>query len=111
LGVLIIGNLNPVRAKICDTLEASAHTSAVKRLTAIEQESAVAEHPLAPIAGVCGFGVLHMTQIEYLSLVDCTGRQIRADKRGAIEGPVPAALRRCGAWAIARKTGPAKCWR
>ena len=33
-----------------------------------------------------------MTQAEYLILVDHTGRQIRADKRGAIEGPVPAVL-------------------
>ena len=77
-------------------LEASAHTSAVKRLTAIEQESTAAELPLALIAGLRGFGVLRMTQIEYLRLVDYTGRQIRADKRGAIEGPVPAVLRRMG---------------
>ncbi len=37
-----------------------------------------------------------MTQAEYLSLVDYTGREIRADKRGAIEGPAPAALARLG---------------
>ncbi len=37
-----------------------------------------------------------MTQAEYLNLVDYTGRQIRADKRGAIEGPAPAALVRMG---------------
>ena len=40
--------------------------------------------------------VLQMTQAEYLSLVDYTGRQIRADKRGAIEDPAPAALARLG---------------
>ena len=96
LAAMAYVDLNPVRAKICDTLELSAYTSAVKRLTAIEQESAVAEHPLAPIAGLRGYGVLHMTQIEYLSLLDYTGRQIRADKRGAIEGPAPAVLRRMG---------------
>ena len=96
LAAMAYVDLNPVRAKLCDTLEASAHTSAVKRLTAIEQESTAAELPLAPIAGLRGFGVLRMTQIEYLRLVDYTGRQIRADKRGAIEGPVPAVLRRMG---------------
>jgi hypothetical protein len=37
-----------------------------------------------------------MTQAEYLSLVDYTGRQIRAGKSGAIEGPAPAALARLG---------------
>jgi REP element-mobilizing transposase RayT len=96
LAAMAYVDLNPVRARICDTLEASAYTSAVKRLSAIEQEPAVAEQPLAPIAGVRGFGVLRMTQAEYLALVDYTGRQIRADKRGAIEGPAPAVLERLG---------------
>ena len=85
-----------MRAKICDTLEASAHTSARQRLTEIEQESAAGGLPLAPLAGIRGLSVLRMTQAEYLSLVDYTGRQIRADKRGAIEGPPPAALARLG---------------
>jgi REP element-mobilizing transposase RayT len=89
-------DLNPVRAKICDSLEASVHTSARQRLTEIEQESAAADRPLAPIAGIRGMCVLRMTQAEYLSLVAYTGRQIRADKRGTIEGPAPAALARLG---------------
>ncbi len=33
-------DLNPVRARICDTLEASLHTSARARLAEIEQEPA-----------------------------------------------------------------------
>ena len=37
-----------------------------------------------------------MTQAEYLSLVDYTGRQIRPDKRGTIDGPGPTALERLG---------------
>ena len=89
-------DLNPVRAKICDTLEASVHTSARVRLTEIEQESSAANRPLAPIAGIRGLSVLRMAQGEYLSLVDYTGRQIRADKRGAVEGPAPVALARLG---------------
>jgi hypothetical protein len=96
LAAMAYVDLNPVRAKICDTLEASVHTSARHRLTEIEQESAAADRPLAPIAGIRGLCVLQMTQAEYLSLVDYTGRQIRADKRGAIEGPAPAALARLG---------------
>ncbi len=89
-------DLNPVRAKICDTLEASAHTSARVRLTEIEREPAAAERPLEPVAGIRGLCVLPMTQAEYLSLVDYTGRQIRADKRGTLEGQAPAALARLG---------------
>jgi hypothetical protein len=37
-----------------------------------------------------------MSQAEYLGLVDCAGRQIRADKRGAIAGPQPAVIARLG---------------
>ena len=96
LAAMAYVDLNPVRAKICDTLEASVHTSARVRLTEIEQESSAANRPLAPIAGIRGLSVLRMTQGEYLSLVDYTGRQIRADKRGAIEGAPPAALVRLG---------------
>ena len=96
LAAMAYVDLNPVRAKICDTLEASVHTSARQRLTEIEQESAAADRPLVPIAGIRGMCVLQMTQAEYLSLIDYTGRQIRADKRGAIEGPAPAALARLG---------------
>jgi REP element-mobilizing transposase RayT len=89
-------DLNPVRAKICDTLEASTHTSARERLTEIEQNPAKAGESLAPIAGIRGFSVLPLSQVEYLNLVDYTGRQIRTDKRGAIEGPAPTVLRQMG---------------
>jgi hypothetical protein len=89
-------DLNPVRARICDTLEASAHTSARVRLSEIEQKPSAAARPLAPIAGIRGLSVLLMSQAEYLGLVDYTGRQIRADKRGAIEGASPASLVRLG---------------
>ena len=96
LAAMAYVDLNPVRARICDTLEASVHTSARERLSAIESDATAAEKPLAPIAGVRGFGVLRMTQAEYLILVDYTGRQIRADKRGAIEGPAASVLGRLG---------------
>jgi REP element-mobilizing transposase RayT len=96
LAAMAYVDLNPVRAKICDTLEASAHTSARQRLSEIEQEPAAADRPLAPMAGIRGMCVLRMTQAEYLSLLDYTGRQIRTNKRGTIEGPVPAALARLG---------------
>jgi hypothetical protein len=40
--------------------------------------------------------VLRMIQAEYLGLVDHTGRQIHAGKRGAITGPASMALSRLG---------------
>jgi REP element-mobilizing transposase RayT len=96
LAAMAYVDLNPVRARICDTLEASAHTGARVRLNEIEQESAAAGRPLAPIAGIRGLSFLQMTQGEYLTLVAYTGREIGADKRGAIEGTAPAALVRLG---------------
>jgi hypothetical protein len=96
LAAMAYVDLNPVRAKLCDTLAACAHTSARERLSAIEKKPVTAEQPLAPIAGLRGFAVLHLSQFEYLQLVDYTGRQIRADKRGAIDGPPPAVLGRMG---------------
>ena len=65
-------------------------------MTEIAVKSPAGSRPLGPIAGLRGFGVLSMSQADYLVLVDCTGRQIRPDKRGAITGPPPAAQRRLG---------------
>ena len=70
-------DLNPVRAKICDSLEDSAHTSARTRLEAIEKDQRQADQPLAPVLGLRGFGVLMLQLRDYLELVDHTGRQIR----------------------------------
>jgi len=96
LAAMAYVDLNPLRAKLCDTLEASKHTSARKRLDEIAQTPALAEAKLAPIAGQRGRCVLALTEIEYLQMVDYTGRQIRADKRGAIAGPPPAILKHLG---------------
>ncbi len=89
-------DLNPVRAGMCDTLDASHHTSARQRITEIEAAPASAGHALAPVLGIRGLSVLRMSQAEYLGLVDSSGRQIRADKRGAIVGPAPAVVTRLG---------------
>jgi REP element-mobilizing transposase RayT len=92
LSAMAYVDLNPVRAKLCDSLDASHHTSAKQRIAAIEEVPATATNALAPIAGLRGFGVFRINQAEYLALVDYTGRQIRPDKRGAITGPPPAIL-------------------
>jgi len=62
LAAMAYVDLNPVRAKLCDSLEASDHTSAKQRIAAIEKTPAAATIPLAPIAGLRGFGVLRMSQ-------------------------------------------------
>ncbi len=94
LSAMAYVDLNPVRAKLCDSLDASHHTSAKRRIAAIEKQPKIADQSLSPIAGLRGFCVLSISQSEYLALVDYTGRQIRPDKRGVITGPPPAALGR-----------------
>ena len=94
LSAMAYVDLNPVRAKLCDSLADSHHTSAMRRIAAIEKKPAVGAQPLAPIVGLRGYCVLSISQSEYLALVDYTGRQIRPDKRGAITGPPPAVLGR-----------------
>jgi len=96
LAAMAYVDLNPLRAKLCDTQEAAKHTSARKRLDEIAQTPALAEAKLAPIAGQRGRCVFALAQIEYLQMVDYTGRQVRADKRVAIAGPPPAILKRLG---------------
>jgi hypothetical protein len=96
LSAMAYVDLNPVRAGICDSLEDSAHTSAKARLDSIEKNQRQIDQPLAPVLGLRGFGVLALKQRDYLELVDHTGRQIHAGKRGVITGPPPAALTRIG---------------
>ena len=96
LSAMTYVDLNPVRAKICDSLEESVHTSARARLDSIEKDRHQADQPLAPVLGLSGFGVLTLKQRDYLELVDHTGRQIHPGKRGAITGLPPAALASIG---------------
>ena len=96
LSAMTYVDLNPVRAKICDSLDDSAHTSARKRLDAIEKDRRQADQPLAPVLGLREFGVLTMKQCDSLELVDHPGRQIHPGKRGVVSGPPPVTLSRMG---------------
>ena len=77
LSAMAYVDLNPVRAKICDSLEASEHTSARARIDVISKNRQEADCALGPVLGLPGFGVQKMSQADYLELVDHTGRQIR----------------------------------
>ena len=96
LAAMAYVDLNPIRAKVCDSLDESHYTSAKQRIKEISDKCSAADCPLAPISGLRGFGVMSMTQADYLVLVDFTGRQVRPVKRGAVTGPPPAALRALG---------------
>jgi REP element-mobilizing transposase RayT len=83
-------DLNPVRAGICDTLEASEHTSIKQRLE--HPPEPCEEHdensqPLAPVTGLRGAIRLSISHKQYIDLVEWTGRHTRPDKRGRLKSP------------------------
>ncbi len=112
-------DLNPVRAGMAETPEASDHTSIRERITgALNLADAIAETiedqslrhfdlPLKPLLNFEGNTVeaeqegLLFSLDDYLELVDTTGRIIREDKRGAIPLHLPLILDRLD---IDRKT-------
>ncbi|MEC4728497.1 transposase [Shewanella sp. D64] len=78
-------DLNPIRAKMAETPEGSAHTSIKRRVkSAIKGEQ---PKSLLPFVGNESNNMpkgLMFNVKDYLTLVDETGRIIRHDKRGAI---------------------------
>lgn len=96
-------DLNPVRAHIAATPEDSAHTSIKQRVEAARSEGRVEgvlnKQPTS-LQRFAGNPRLNMPQglpfrlTDYLALVDWTGRQIRDDKRGAIDEDLPCILTR-----------------
>ncbi|MDF2176843.1 transposase [Aliiglaciecola sp. CAU 1673] len=91
-------DLNPLRAKMADTPEASAHTSICQRAVRAKQRKAQPQE-LAHFVGnprqVMPKGLPFRLR-DYLELVDQTGRCIRENKRGYIEGSQSPILQRLG---------------
>jgi len=86
-------DLNPIRARIAADLATSTHTSAQRRLAGREVSS---QCPLEPVAGSARAILMPLGLVEYLVLVDWTGRLQRPDKRGAIAVDAPSVLTRLG---------------
>ena len=96
-------DLNPVRAGIAKTPQQSDHTSVKVRCNAAKSEGRVtgviAKQP-KQLQRFVGDPRNDMPQglpfrlIDYLELVDWTGRQIRDDKRGTIDEALPGILTR-----------------
>ena len=97
-------DLNPVRAAIAETPESSDYTSVKQR--ALRATSAHSPNqPLQQVPGLLPFAGnprepmptgIPMRLTDYLELLDWTGRQIRDDKRGAIDSAEPPILARLG---------------
>jgi REP element-mobilizing transposase RayT len=89
-------DLNPIRAGIAENLESSAHTSAVKRIAAIQSNADVASQSLAAINASLSPEFLPITTQDYFDLIDWTARLTRPDRRGHIEATEPPILRKLG---------------
>jgi REP element-mobilizing transposase RayT len=96
-------DLNPIRAKIAKSPEASLHTSVKRRIEAARSKGRVtdvlAKQPkqLQPFAGNPSQDMspgLPFRLTDYLELVDWTGRQIRDTNRGQIDSQAPPILQR-----------------
>jgi len=80
-------DLNPVRAAVAKTPETSEHTSVKARIGCRD-------------AGLLGFtdqdGPIPLRRMEYLELVDWSGRQVRSGKQGKVPGDLPPIIDRLG---------------
>lgn len=89
-------DLNPVRAKLAATPETSDHTSIKKRVNQLK----TGKYQLNQLAKFVGNPRKNMPKglpfqlKDYLELVDWTGRQLRENKRGAIDTRFPPILER-----------------
>jgi REP element-mobilizing transposase RayT len=90
-------DLNPVRAKMAGTPEASDYTSIRQRILHRHNDRATQPRQLHPFAGNPREDLpagLPFRLNDYLELVDWTGRQLRDGKRGAIPQTLPPILER-----------------
>ena len=99
---MVYVDLNPIRAKMATTPEASKHTSVQRRIEKARQTQSpqvIEQQPkhLLPFAGNPRNDMpagLPFRLNDYLELVDWSGRILREDKKGAIPGELPAVLQR-----------------
>ena len=111
LSAMVYVDLNPVRAGVVKAPEAAEHVSIRRRFEAVRRAA-----PGALLLPVLGSGpALAVSEREYLTLVDETGRAVRDDKPGAIPRSLPAIVGRLGlserAW-LRQVQGTESCyWR
>ncbi|MEZ8081183.1 transposase [Enterovibrio norvegicus] len=91
-------DLNPVRAAIAEAPETSDYTSVKARIDAIEsnQKSLAGLFPFAGNPRESMPDGIPFRLMDYLALVDWTGRQERDDKHGHIDNALPSLLERLG---------------
>jgi len=103
LTAMVYVDLNPIRAGIAEVPEASEFTSIHARLeawkmTTDQQQSEATRKPVPLLAfkgdATVGCPVIPFLFVDYLELVDWTGRERRIGKGGAIDEKIPGIIRR-----------------
>ncbi|MFK0570240.1 transposase, partial [Endozoicomonas sp.] len=93
-------DLNPIRAKMADTPEASDYTSIQQRLASLAENHTYKKTglPLKPLRlpGQNPDKAIPFSRQHYVELVNWSGRILIPGKRGAISGNTPAILSRLG---------------
>ena len=82
-------DINPIRAKVADSVTTSKHTSIRIRGKAVRGNLKAAAQPLKPLLGCQSYNLPTLTEGEYIDLVDYTGRQVYPGKRGVIRKANP----------------------
>jgi hypothetical protein len=96
LAAMTYVDLNPVRAGIAASVSGSGYTSVKVRSRIIQTNSEQANQPLRPLIGTRSFNIPAITEADYIELVDFTGRQWHASKKGKIAQSEPKALTKLG---------------
>jgi len=103
-GGMVYVDLNPIRARIAQTPEDSDFTGIQQRIRIWKQKTSSADRTslssswLCPIASEGGrLGILPMSEEEYFTLVDKSGRLLHPDKRGVMDASLAPILKRIGA--------------
>ena len=89
-------DLNPIRAKLANTPEASEYTSIKSRIDALQEEKTKPKS-LEDFVDITRDQIgIPFRLKDYIELVEWSGRIIRQDKRGAIKDDLPPILDRLG---------------
>jgi len=94
LAAMAYVDLNPIRAGMTVRLDHSHHTSIQRRVLTCRSDETKAQQKLKPLLGLAP--ALSLKQGDYIDLVQWTGQQVRADKKGAIPKNAPPALKKTG---------------
>ena len=96
LAAMTYVDLNPVRAKIAKGISTSRYTSVKLRNQQLRKNPERANQPIMPLVGAHSFNLPGISEADYIELVDFTGREWHAGKRGKIDATEPKALTKLG---------------